>query len=330
MATGGPATSRKTKGHVTVVVGAMPPAPVIGALTQAVATQHAMMNAAEAGRMKIVLQQKLHEVLSVPPATHVAPDIKAAAEMLSKYGRNGDTLLAHITPREAAFLKMLGGAGTRNPMTGLLQFFDGGDGGNGSTGGMSGGDMGNSGGDNGQTGGFNSQAGLDMNGQTIGPSGALAPGQSGSYDGSINGPNGFLGSNTALGLGSSLASMLGGPIAGALVGGAGAIAQGRGVAGDIGAVIGGATGIGAGMGASLAQGMADHGVTGDTGLNGPATMDNSPASQNAYLSTLGALDPNGTGAAAQPAATATTASGASPELIQAMYGQAGLTAAGYT
>jgi hypothetical protein len=43
-------------------------------------------------------------------------------------GRKGDKLLAHITPKEAALLKRRGGAGTRNPATGLLEFWDGGDG----------------------------------------------------------------------------------------------------------------------------------------------------------------------------------------------------------
>ncbi len=42
---------------------------------------------------------------------------------LAKEGRRGDTLLAHINPQEAALLKRLGGSGTRNPVTGLLEFF---------------------------------------------------------------------------------------------------------------------------------------------------------------------------------------------------------------
>ena len=39
-------------------------------------------------------------------------------------GRGGDTLLAHITPREAAILKALGGSGNINPRTGLPMFSD--------------------------------------------------------------------------------------------------------------------------------------------------------------------------------------------------------------
>lgn len=52
-------------------------------------------------------------------------DLKEIAKMLSKKGRGGDTMLAHITPKEAALLKDSGGAGTVNPDTGLLEFYDG-------------------------------------------------------------------------------------------------------------------------------------------------------------------------------------------------------------
>jgi hypothetical protein len=38
-------------------------------------------------------------------------------------GRNGDTMLAHINPREAELLKALGGSGTINPKTGLPEFW---------------------------------------------------------------------------------------------------------------------------------------------------------------------------------------------------------------
>lgn len=44
------------------------------------------------------------------------------AERIQSLGRNGDTLLAHITPIEAMILKERGGAGTVNPETGLLEF----------------------------------------------------------------------------------------------------------------------------------------------------------------------------------------------------------------
>jgi hypothetical protein len=45
--------------------------------------------------------------------------------MLAGKGRGNDTLLAHITPKEAEILKAAGGSGTINPDTGLLEFFDG-------------------------------------------------------------------------------------------------------------------------------------------------------------------------------------------------------------
>jgi len=48
--------------------------------------------------------------------------LKKAAEELRSKGRGGDTILAHINPHEAAMLKMMGGAGTKNPDTGLPEF----------------------------------------------------------------------------------------------------------------------------------------------------------------------------------------------------------------
>lgn len=49
-------------------------------------------------------------------------DMKALAQVLRAQGRGRDTVLAHITPREAAKLKREGGAGTINPATGLPEF----------------------------------------------------------------------------------------------------------------------------------------------------------------------------------------------------------------
>ena len=43
---------------------------------------------------------------------------------LAEQGRNGDTILAHINPREANLLKNLGGSGSVNPNTGLREFYD--------------------------------------------------------------------------------------------------------------------------------------------------------------------------------------------------------------
>jgi len=48
--------------------------------------------------------------------------LKEAANRVSAAGRNGDTTLAHVTPFEMTMLKRMGGSGTVNPKTGLLEF----------------------------------------------------------------------------------------------------------------------------------------------------------------------------------------------------------------
>lgn len=42
---------------------------------------------------------------------------------LAKAGRNGDTMLAHLSPKSAATLRRMGGSGTVNPRTGLQEYF---------------------------------------------------------------------------------------------------------------------------------------------------------------------------------------------------------------
>lgn len=44
------------------------------------------------------------------------------AQKIQSQGRNGDTMLAHINPIEAALLKKMGGSGTINPKTGLREY----------------------------------------------------------------------------------------------------------------------------------------------------------------------------------------------------------------
>jgi hypothetical protein len=51
-------------------------------------------------------------------------DLPALAELIRSQGRGRDTVLAHITPKEAALLKKRGGSGTTNPETGLPEFED--------------------------------------------------------------------------------------------------------------------------------------------------------------------------------------------------------------
>lgn len=46
--------------------------------------------------------------------------------ILGQMGRRGDTMVAHISPQEAAILKYLGGSGTMNPETGLPEFYSSG------------------------------------------------------------------------------------------------------------------------------------------------------------------------------------------------------------
>ena len=56
--------------------------------------------------------------------TRLSPNYRKVAALLQSKGRYGDTLLAHINEREAQMLKDAGGAGTINPDTGLLEFYD--------------------------------------------------------------------------------------------------------------------------------------------------------------------------------------------------------------
>ena len=49
--------------------------------------------------------------------------LKGMASLLQQYGRNGDTILAHINPKEAMLLDRVSGGGSMNPMTGMPEFF---------------------------------------------------------------------------------------------------------------------------------------------------------------------------------------------------------------
>jgi hypothetical protein len=50
-------------------------------------------------------------------------DLPYLAKIVQSKGRKGDTVLAHITRKEAEMLKRRGGSGTTNPETGLPEFF---------------------------------------------------------------------------------------------------------------------------------------------------------------------------------------------------------------
>lgn len=60
--------------------------------------------------------------LQAPPQGMAKGGLAGAAESLRQKGRNGDTILAHINPQEAAFLKSRGASGKINPRTGLPEF----------------------------------------------------------------------------------------------------------------------------------------------------------------------------------------------------------------
>jgi len=69
--------------------------------------------------------RKLGDVMARNLARALKSDlsVRDLTEILRRKGRRGDTVLAHITPREMAILKKHGGSGTINPETGLPEFF---------------------------------------------------------------------------------------------------------------------------------------------------------------------------------------------------------------
>jgi hypothetical protein len=63
------------------------------------------------------------EGMGMQPMAMAEGGLADMAALLAAQGRNGDKMLAHITPEEAQFLQERGGAGTINPVTGLPEFF---------------------------------------------------------------------------------------------------------------------------------------------------------------------------------------------------------------
>ena len=61
-------------------------------------------------------------VEGLQPAQFAEGGLADMASYLRSQGRNGDTVLAHITPGEASMLQSRGGAGTINPVTGLPEY----------------------------------------------------------------------------------------------------------------------------------------------------------------------------------------------------------------
>ena len=70
----------------------------------------------------LVVLYKLREGGSQPQVAMARGGL-SRMRTLARQGRMGDTMLAHISPEEAAMLKARGGAGTINPNTGLPQYF---------------------------------------------------------------------------------------------------------------------------------------------------------------------------------------------------------------
>lgn len=72
------------------------------------------------------LQMALSETKRQPEVPKFARggivELKPIAKAMAQMGRGGDTMLAHITPGEARRLRVMGGSGTINPMTGLPEF----------------------------------------------------------------------------------------------------------------------------------------------------------------------------------------------------------------
>ena len=75
--------------------------------------------------MKMVIYgYQMRDRMAQPePVPFAKGGLAQAAEALRQQGRNGDTMLAHINPQEAALLKRMGGSGTINPATGLPEYF---------------------------------------------------------------------------------------------------------------------------------------------------------------------------------------------------------------
>jgi len=64
-------------------------------------------------------------VQGLQPMGMASGGLADVGQYLAAKGRGGDSILAHITPEEAALLKRRGGSGTINPSTGLPEFKDG-------------------------------------------------------------------------------------------------------------------------------------------------------------------------------------------------------------
>lgn len=72
--------------------------------------------------MLIAVTELQHRVTKQGSQMFAKGGLARQAKELAAQGRGGDTILAHINPREAEVLRRMGGAGTINPNTGLREF----------------------------------------------------------------------------------------------------------------------------------------------------------------------------------------------------------------
>lgn len=73
--------------------------------------------------LSIIMETKRSRTpTSEAPRGFARGGIAEAAQMLASKGRYGDTMLAHISPREARMLRKRGGSGVINPQTGLREY----------------------------------------------------------------------------------------------------------------------------------------------------------------------------------------------------------------
>ena len=78
------------------------------------------------GALQVALDQLRAPDTMAPPQNFAKGGIaglRPMAKAMADAGRNGDTMVAHISPIEAQILRRIGGSGTTNPTTGMPEFF---------------------------------------------------------------------------------------------------------------------------------------------------------------------------------------------------------------
>jgi hypothetical protein len=78
------------------------------------------------GALQVALDQLRAPGTMAPPQNFAkggVASLRPMARAMADAGRNGDTMVAHISPIEAQILRRIGGSGTTNPTTGMPEFF---------------------------------------------------------------------------------------------------------------------------------------------------------------------------------------------------------------